>query len=289
MEILINRLLQGQDSLLVADELLKKWNSGELDYIQKTEVGFFLLNSGLHTTLKNQILLDLSQNREVSWQILCRLLQLYPDYFNEEFVNPIMLGLLETDRINEVLKTGDFIKLHSRFDNLFEKLLSEKLHSSGVPHIQVNEILKQKEFAILLAGEKIPTEEKQNLLNQLIESAKKNTELAYDIAIAAAHLEEYKTALECLKYAPLTDAKEWLELKLLVEAKNFIVALEKSFDIEAKYSHSPDTILDTLYYRACAYYGLNEKDKALTILKTISEKYPKYQKAKVLYSQWSMD
>ncbi len=322
LEIVIKKLLEEYDSTYVADDLLKKWDRGELSEKDQDVAAQFLINSGFLNTLQNQYTKQLTQDRYISWIALLDLISKTNQTVPEKYVDPIFVGMTEMHQLDSIITAQVAKDLHPRFKKLIQSLttdlygkntpsakqrkkkksskkvqeeiqkLSESLKNdpSELDVARIKRLISKKEQDLSRIFDKkrpeIEEKEAKAISENVIDNAKKNPNAAYDLSILLGQMELFDAALECLSYAPASLEKDWLNLDLLVKVGDYLSAIDESFSVEKKYAKNPDTIFATLQLRAQALYGLGEKEKAIQLLEKLVETSPRNQSAKVLLHTW---
>lgn len=125
IEIIIQKLLQDHDATYVADDLLKKWDRGELSDEDQHIAAQFLINAGFLKTLQNQFGKQLSQDRYIAWvpflEMISRTVETLPD----ETVDPILVGMTESNQLENLIYAQSSKKLHNRLKKLIKTFLEE--------------------------------------------------------------------------------------------------------------------------------------------------------------------
>ena len=124
----------------------------------------------------------------------------------------------------------------------------------------------------LLEGEKIAVEQR---------------EFALDLAVAFWFLDDYKSALEILNWAPVNVASDWLRAELLYRARHFLEALEHLNHLEIKYINDPETTFSVSYLRSQCLFALGQKTPALEIMQSIVRVRSNYRSAHALILKWT--
>lgn len=328
LEILIRKLLEEYDATYVADDLLKKWDRGELSEKDQDVAAQFLIQSGFLSTLQNQFSKQLTHDRYISWTAFLELVARTTGSIPDHYVDPILVGMTEMRELDNIVHAQVAKGFHPRFKKLITSLMtdlhenvaaapsparkkkkitknktntdssessveiseSHSLDESEIGFARIKKLISKKENDIskIFEGKRPQIEEKESLdlSKAVIERAKKKPESAYDLSILLTQMELFDAALECLRYSPTSLEKDWLNLDLLVKSKNYLSAIDESFDIEKKYADNPETIFATLHLRAQALYGLGEKEKAIQLLEVLVATAPRNQTAKVLLETW---
>lgn len=324
LEIVIKKLLEEYDQTYVADDLLKKWDRGELSEKDQDVAAQFLIQSGFLSTLQNQFTKQLTQDRYISWIPLLELISRTNQSVPDNYVDPILVGMTEMHQLDNIINAQAAKSLHPRFKKLIDSLMNDleenlttapkKRHKRQSPQklseevkklsddlnnntsvsemdlARIKKLISKKENDLSKIFDKslpeIEEKESREIAKNVIESAKQKPESAYDLSILLTQMELFDAAIECLSYAPPSREKDWLNLDLLVRSENYLSAINESFNVEKKYAKDPETIFATLQLRAQALYGLGEKDKAIQLLEKLVETSPKNQTAKVLLQTW---
>lgn len=330
IELLIQELLKEKDSTLAADELMKIWESESTSLEDRNAIVVFLAQAGFLSTLKNQLLEDLSKGKKVNWFGL--LFFLSQQKLAPEKLDSIYVGLLETNEVETLMHFKAFNQ-YPKFETLYQrniddllkakekelldlkqklkrlindkntseiKKISEILYkrfsydeevrelTSDLELAKARKILKKKGESIFDTTQLNPERSKEfkQMAQSYLEEAEKNKSQAYQLAISLYQMEAYSTSLNVLELSEDTMGKDWLKIELLILNKKYIEALDFSFEIEKKYHDNPNTIFETLYYRAIALYELNQKEKAQNILQKILEVKPEHLKSHLKLNEW---
>lgn len=107
-----------------------------------------------------------------------------------------------------------------------------------------------------------------------------------DLVVAALMLEDYTTAVDLINYLDDCEKNDWLKLEVLLLAERAVELLKLSFTFEKKYSLKAESYYACLYYRAQAYYRLDEFQKAINLMKEITEHNPNYRQSSQLLREW---
>lgn len=122
---------------------------------------------------------------------------------------------------------------------------------------------------------------------ELIKNNKQDSLLIYNLAIMEFFFEDFDNALIILENInENTTTKDWLKIELLLLARRYIDALEFLSILEEKYGHDPETSFSVNYIRAQAFWGLQQVDDAVNLLKNILNVKPNYRAAHSLLLQW---
>lgn len=126
IEIIIQKLLQDFDVTYVADDLLKKWDRGELSEKDQDIAAQFLLNTGLHQTLQNQYSKQLTQDRYIAWIPFLELLSQNETELHDDIVEAILVGMTESNKLEDIIFAQKSGQLHKRFKKVIDTYLEEK-------------------------------------------------------------------------------------------------------------------------------------------------------------------
>lgn len=144
IEIIIQKLLQDHDATYVADDLLKKWDRGELSQEDQHIAAQFLIHAGFLQTLQSQFEKQLSQDRYVPWipflEMICRSNKTLPD----ETVDPILVGMTESNQLEDLIYIKNASKLHPRFKKLIKTFLDETEVTLATEKKQLTEKLQRQ-------------------------------------------------------------------------------------------------------------------------------------------------
>lgn len=119
----IRNLLKEKDSVLVADELMKLWDTPNLTSQDKNAIAHFLMRAGFLSTLKNQILEDLSKGKKVNWHSLLYFLT-QPNLSTDK-IDSIYVGLIETQEVDEIIHFKELTK-YSKFKIIYDEIIAKK-------------------------------------------------------------------------------------------------------------------------------------------------------------------
>jgi len=125
---------------------------------------------------------------------------------------------------------------------------------------------------------------------QLIEIkniTEQNPEASYDFALFFGFMEAFTEGQETLQKAPASEAKDWLNVEYLVEARRFIEALDELNTLENRYADNPETPFAVSYLRAKSFHGLGQSSEAMEVLKSLLSLRPNYRAAQSLLLLWS--
>ena len=124
-------------------------------------------------------------------------------------------------------------------------------------------------------------------LSEIQKITESNPVASYDFALFFGFMEAFAEGQEALQKAPATEAKDWLNVEFLVEARRFIEALDELNRLEGQYGDNPETPFAVSYLRAKALHGLGQSSDAMEVLKSLLSLRPNYRAAQSLMLQWS--
>lgn len=131
------------------------------------------------------------------------------------------------------------------------------------------------------------TTESNHLLVQHLSPELNLDMITDDLVVAALMIEDYSTAVDLIQYLEENEKNDWLKMEVLSLAERGAELIELSFMIESKYTLNTENYYSCLYYRALAYELLDEKQKAIGIMKEILAHDPHYRKCAQLLREWS--
>lgn len=124
-------------------------------------------------------------------------------------------------------------------------------------------------------------------LEEIKTITERNPDSSYDFALFLGFMEAFAEGQQALQKAPSSEAKDWLNVEFLVEARRFIEALDELNNLEAKYGDNSETTFAVSYLRAKSYHGLGQSSDAMEVLKSLINLRPHYRAAQSLLLQWS--
>lgn len=130
------------------------------------------------------------------------------------------------------------------------------------------------------------TELPHELRQDLQEKLQQNPQMGYDLAMVCVFCEDWQWALQLITQSPPSQARDWLEIEILLKLKRYIDVIHGLTVIESRWYQDGETFFATAYARAQAYYGLGHKEKAFEILESLLASRPIYRQSAELLSQW---
>lgn len=260
---IFENIQNGNAADYIADELLKLWSKNKLKVNAKRAVGRFCISNGFVKSLISVLKHDLKEKQKTFWPFFY--------YFNssddKQINDAFLTAAANDDQLNELAL---FAKTKSK-DPRWEKILNKKTSFSN---------LKEKMSLWPQLKEKL-----ESIKPSL--SAQDCTELS--VALSEMGLSDL--ALQVLNYQKTnwTIKEEFLEIRYLLDSLNFITALEKSQSMTKKCVTNSSNLKMTLYYTAHAYYGLNDKEQAVAVLKGIKAHDPNFYNVSELIRIWEKE
>jgi tetratricopeptide (TPR) repeat protein len=123
------------------------------------------------------------------------------------------------------------------------------------------------------------------------EFAANDPRLAYDLALCLHAMDFNAEAVEILNHASdlgkSSQAADWLRLELMIQARQFVNALEEANRLEISYAGDPEASFATVYARARSLHGLGQTPMAVDLLRSLVRIRPNYKSAQSLLLDWS--
>lgn len=114
----------------------------------------------------------------------------------------------------------------------------------------------------------------------------KNPKLKKDLIVSALLLDLPEMAYELVQQVPTTEDLTWLILEVLLAARRYAELLDALESVELKKSADAETFFATAYFRAQAYQGLGQKQKAIEVMEGLIASRPDYRSADTLLNLW---
>ncbi|NCN39625.1 hypothetical protein GW916_00090, partial [bacterium] len=126
------------------------------------------------------------------------------------------------------------------------------------------------------------SKEERAFFDQLRELAKTyladHSEQYLELTYFFMFLEEYESALSMLPMNQnLSFSEFWLKAELLKQARRYMEALELADEILRNFSGEPESLLETLYFKAEIFSLMKQHAKALELLESITKVRPNYR------------
>lgn len=108
----------------------------------------------------------------------------------------------------------------------------------------------------------------------------------YNLTMLAMQFELFDLALELNQMAPPSIAGDWLKAEILCESGRYLDLLKHIENIESKMAGIPESTYGAIYLKAQAYFGLGQRDIAIHLLESLSNKVPSYRSTDTLLNEW---
>jgi hypothetical protein len=128
------------------------------------------------------------------------------------------------------------------------------------------------------------------------EVARRRPKMVYDLALSLHFMDFNAEALEMLdavqprSEAPIQGRSleiDWLRLELMLQARQYVNALDEAGRLELAYAGDPDSAFAVVYARARALRGLGQDTMAIELLKSLVKIRPHYKSAQSLLLDWT--
>lgn len=111
-------------------------------------------------------------------------------------------------------------------------------------------------------------------------------EQIYNLAVLAMQFEIYDVSLDLLDSGPRTLASSWLKAEILFESGRFLELLKHIENIEQHMTYTAEATYGAIYLKAQGYFGLGQKEIAIRLLESLSDKAPSYRSTQALLHEW---
>jgi hypothetical protein len=311
-ELEIHRLLKDSDNpVSVADEILKRWDTGQLSWRDQEVAGEFLITAGFTNALFQQIAKALKGRQKIPWVSFVEALGKVNAHLTKDEVDQLLVGAAEEDALEAISKSRALDGIDPRFSKIRKNANNElKLKKAMMPEPPQNQnvtaisdhtrplVQKLKVKKTSLADWARRTEENatpetlaqiEKMAADMLEQSRLNPDAASDIAISLRFMGLSEKALSALKHAPPVRGTLWLELDLLLETGRFVQALQRADMLERRFTGDPEATFSAGYARAISLYGLGQKDEARILLEGIVKVRPNYRSAHSLLMKWKSE
>lgn len=212
--------------------------------------------------LKSKLMTQLNHNRlyqqsEQEEQTLHQLIKIFPTDVDIKLLQQAHLEK-KADEILARVKNPKNFTLHSR------RVFAED-------HPEAQKFIAELRSVLFLLADKLQTEAPDQI---------------YNLAVLAMQFELYDVSLELLDTAPRTTASEWLKAEMLFESGRYLELLKHIENIEKHMLHSAEDTYGAIYLKAQGYFGLGQKDIAIRLLESLSDKAPSYRSTQALLHEW---
>lgn len=132
------------------------------------------------------------------------------------------------------------------------------------------------------------------LENQMAELVLKDASWTQDFVLAHLFFEYFPGSLNLLNLNSGEKSIQnrsmiWLRSEILMRGRFFCELLDYLNQLEPLVETEPESIFALYYLRAQAFWGLNEKSQAISIMKSIIEARPQYRSARSMLHIWTED
>jgi hypothetical protein len=319
LELRIHKLLlEYNDSLKVADILLKDWDEGKLAWVEQEAVGHFLIQSGYSRAFFQQVTKNFKNGQKIPWASFVQALGLYKIKLTKEDFDQIFVGAGEEQSLRDLVRCtlfdsedNRFLKIRSSLENntilrkekkpVISEVTSGQPTKKIIPFVELasdeESMALAKEDSIHFTPEKTnslisrfqlrgeDSEELKKYAKELFETALKDAPgQESDAAVALAMMGAWSEALEILRKQKSSLQRHFLELEFLLQAGKNVEVLALS---EKLLSESPNVQQKSyiLYRQSQALINLKKPNDAFSILKNLIAENPDHLAAQTLMSQ----
>jgi hypothetical protein len=303
-------LIESDNPVLVADDLLRRWERGELSWKDQEITSEFLVNAGFTSAFFQQVIKALRARQKIPWTSLMNALGQVNARLTREEIDQILVGAAEEDALSEISRSRALDAQDARFQKIRGtvreerklKLVQVPAPPAPNPHTVVGDRtrpliepaktrrLSLSEWARRAEEARPEAKEKYEQIAQaMVKQSEREPLSAYDIAISLRFMGLPQEALRALHHSPPRPGALWLELDLLVETERFVEVLDKAKTLERKFSRDPEASFSAGYARAIALHGLGQKDEAKILLEGIVKVRPNYRSAHSLLMKWKAE
>lgn len=304
------------DALRVADRVLKDWNEGRLSWSDQERAGLFLVQTGFFKALFDQISKLSKKGQKIPWGSFAEALGITQASLTKEDIDNILLGAAEEEALPSLLRSWALDHLDPRFAKIRSSLKvttkrettsvlsssNTKTHrqietledtkSGNVPFEVLKELAEEQEspshapdYTSLYQVQENLAE--QNMIaEQFLTTAKANPNQAYEIAI---NLHMMGLSREALKLIPLCKddpRTQWLEVEIMIGARDFLGALEKVEQIEKDIPEGSQIEVEAMFFKALIVKGLKQDSLAINLMEQVVAIQPQYKSASTILYEW---
>lgn len=119
-----------------------------------------------------------------------------------------------------------------------------------------------------------------------LELGRKSQNLKDDLIVSALMLDLPEVAYDLISQLGPPGEQNWLTLEVLLAVGRHAELLSALDAIELAKASEPETFFATAYFRAQAYYGLGQKEKAIEIMEGLLTSRPDYRSGHTLLNLW---
>jgi tetratricopeptide (TPR) repeat protein len=215
--------------------------------------------------LKTKLMAQLNHNRlyqltEQEEQTLQQLIKLFPNDIDVKLLHQAHLEKKADEILNRIKSPGNTSTTNPR-------------RSSEETNPEAQRFIQNLSVHILNLAKRLQTESPEQI---------------YNLAMLAMQFELYDLSLELINQAPVSFASEWLKAEILFESGRYLDLLKHIENIEQIPTSTAESTYGAVYLKAQAYYGLGQKEIAIRLLESLSEKVPNYRSTQALLHEWKL-
>jgi tetratricopeptide (TPR) repeat protein len=234
---------------------IPKLNNRIQDLRKNYELEKLQLKSKLMTQLNHNRLYQQSEQEE---QTLHQLIKIFPTDIDVKLLHQAHLEKKADEILARVKRPMGLPPTGAR--RLFED-----------DHPEAQEFTGELKRVLYLLSDKLQTEAPDQI---------------YNLAVLAMQFELYDISLELIDAAPRTTASEWLKAEMLFESGRYLELLKHIENIETHANQTAEATYGGIYLKAQAYFGLGQRDIAIRLLESLSDKAPNYRSTQALLHEW---
>ncbi len=213
--------------------------------------------------LKAKLMAQLNHNRlylqpEQEEQTLNQLIRIFPTDIDVKLLHQAHLE-----------KKADEILLRVKNPSRHDSHAPRRMFDEEEPEAQI--FIEQLKSTLFLLAQKLKTEAPDQV---------------YNLALLAMQFELYDVSLDLLAFAPATLASEWLKAEMLFESGRYLELLKHIENIENHMTQTAEGTYGAIYLKAQSYFGLGQKEIAIRLLESLSDKAPHYRSTQALLHEW---
>lgn len=146
-----NLLLASQDNTRVADQLIKLWHLGEVNYVQVNSISYFLIHCKFIPSLFNESILSLEKKGWVSWEAILYAvintleIQNTAKKLQEDFFQSLFSGAKNRNQEEQLCRNQKFWDFSPIFQQEFQKAFKKKEQQKSS---EKEELLKKLELYV---------------------------------------------------------------------------------------------------------------------------------------------
>jgi hypothetical protein len=306
-ELRLNKMFSEHgDALRVADQVLKEWNEGRLSWLDQEDAGFFLVQTGFFRAFFDQVLKLSKKGQRLPWGSFAEALGATKTALEKEDIDSILLGAASEDALTELTRSWALDAKDSRFakirssikrsppekavqqkDQTSTSLKDDKTKPKLAVKTEASTLKKSKERDYSRAFQVVErSPERDRIASLFLEKAKANPAQAYEMAVALHLMGFSQEAIGLIPLCAHDINALWLEIELMIEAQNFLEALEKLEALADKSSEEPQNEVATNYLKALIVKGLKQDGLAIELMEAVVKTQPDYKSASTILFHW---